>query len=112
MKKVRLKKEYDNAILFLKKEMGYSFEDFMRAKSTGDWMNTKDAFPLNELKTETLAHALLEGYEVEQEPEEVLYDYFTYHKSMNQDEYHLGIVEGIYKTLDYLDIDIKGINIT
>lgn len=111
MEKIIIKKEQDNAILYLRKELGYSFEDFMRVQLSGGWANTVEATPLNELSAETLACALLEGYTIEQEPEEMLYDYYSYHKSMSKDDYHLGVVEGINNTLDCFNIEIKGINI-
>lgn len=74
--------------------------------------------PLNDLTTEELAKALINGYEVEKSPEERLRDYYEYLKDGEESVVRYGgsgaqLRQGwqsVETTLDTLGIKIEGIN--
>lgn len=64
---------------------------------------------------DTLLQALVNGYEVEQTPEEKVREYYELNKPdeyMNQNQFNIqaAVREGVLNTLNLLNIKIKGVN--
>lgn len=108
MKRLVLSKEVANAISHLQGNFNYTFQDFMQVKSAGGWNKEEGTFSLNNLDIETLAIALINGYEVEKEPEEYMLEYFNSYDS--NEDYDKGIQEGVLRALDIFGIEVEGIN--
>ncbi len=93
--------------------------DLLRIHAKDRWIEEFSC--LNELDIMTLAAALVNGYEVEKTPEEKLREYYEWLKR-SRDERHLagdvegkrfkaGLLQGVLNTLDYLGIEIEGVNV-
>ena len=112
--KVVVTKEVAEAIEYLRGRLDYKFADFMRVSSQGGWSTVKSS-PLNNIEIETLAGAILNGYEIEKSPEEKVREY--YDNLIAEDD---GTTHGtalrvtrtrvIIGTLDILGIKIEGVN--
>jgi hypothetical protein len=114
MNKVTLPKEVAEAIDGLLR-LGRSKRDIISA-STGGIVGERSAqikmfvddSPEN---FEVLMSALVNGYEVEQTPEEKVREYYDFLRSASTwNEDHAGKVRAIEKTLDLLGIKISGVN--
>ncbi|MGR6115866.1 DUF1642 domain-containing protein [Aeribacillus composti] len=77
----------------------------------------KWAFDINGRGTpDLLMKALVNGYEIEETPEEKLRQYYSdvyeqYNELFKSDSRLYGVLEGIENTLDILGIEIPGINV-
>ncbi|MFC7799190.1 hypothetical protein ACFTRE_14630 [Bacillus subtilis] len=93
--------------------------DLLRIHAKDRWIEEFSC--LNELDIMTLAAALVNGYEVKKTPEEKVREYYEWLKR-SRDERHLagdvegkrfkaGLLQGVLNTLDYLGIEIEGVNV-
>jgi hypothetical protein len=71
------------------------------------WSSQREA--LNGLDPDILIEALYVGYEVEN-LEEKLKEYFMEHLLVAEQSYDAGVLDGVRTTLNYLNIQIKGVN--
>jgi hypothetical protein len=74
----------------------------------GEWVEETAA--LNGLPFMTLANALINGYEIEASPEEKIENWYRSLGHYPNGHYVEGVKEGIKKTLDILNIKLKGVN--
>lgn len=102
--KVKVSCEVARAIEFRKKESRYTFDDFMKAKYNYGFAKSVDV--LNEISGAKLADVLINGYEVEYSPEEILVNKYKNSLRIGSGDH----ANAIKFTLDTLDIKIKGIN--
>jgi hypothetical protein len=70
-----------------------------------------------ETNFDTLLNALVNGYEIEKSPEDKVREYYETSVSLRSNmiealdrQYQSGVIHGILKTLDLLDIKIPGVN--
>lgn len=118
--KVTVSKEVAEAIEYLRNNIGYNFSDFMKVKTQGGWTTTIESMSLNDVPIETLAKALIDGYEIEMSPEEKVREYYDRcrenariadnNERYDQAEYLNAQALGTSITLDILGIKIEGIN--
>lgn len=117
--KVLLPREVAEAIEYLRKK-GYRNFTIMRlafeAHSDSSVIR-KWAFNINGRGTpDLLMKALVNGYEIEETPEEKLQRYYSdvneqFNELLESDSRLYGVLEGIENTLDILGIEIPGINV-
>ena len=110
--KIKLTKEQSNGLEVIKKL--YSIDNILKTHAKADegaW--TGNAEDVNDLSLSDLATALINGYEVEMTPHEVIavkyntsQDDYVY----NQCPHSKGFAEGIEFTLNTLGITTKGVN--
>lgn len=103
--KVTVTKEVAEAIEYRRSKVGggYTFEKFMMVKMAKyDFGSPVEI--LNTVPIETLAQALINGYEVEMTPEDKVREYY-----MNGDTSYQEAL-GIRHTLNILGINIGGVN--
>lgn len=100
MEKVKVSREVAEAIERLRKN-GHDNNSFIEGHVKYGYELDENKC-LNELDTETLARALLIGYEVEETPQERLKEYYD----------KTSVVERIViaETLEILNIKVKGVN--
>lgn len=117
MEKVKLTKKQAEALEQLRSE--WSKGAIIRTHVESSWTISKYR-PLNELSIEELAKALINGYEVEQTPEEKLREYYELSNFLRYDKEDLvptvrqrmiGEQMGVRKTLNILGIKVEGINV-
>jgi hypothetical protein len=106
LEKVKLQKEVAEALEFAKSKV--SKEDIVRWHVDHIW--TDDEKPLQSLSLDHLITALYVGYELEVSPEEKVKEYFLNHLKLEDQVYHNGVLNGILKTLELLNIKLKGVN--
>lgn len=112
--KVNVSQEVADALVYLE-QAGYDFTAAMEIQISAGWEDYEDenVLPLNNITAEAFAIALINGYEVEMTPHEVI---ATEHIAsqqawVNNKHFHSkGFAEGIEFTLDTLGIKIKGVN--
>ncbi|MDH5159882.1 hypothetical protein [Heyndrickxia oleronia] len=112
IKKVTLTKEQAAAIERAKERKETHRIVLAAAEKPSGWHNGIYV-PLNELSLEKLMSALVNGYEIEATPEEKVRKYYDEIKEMYERyEYDIddGVLTGVRKTLDLLDIKIEGVN--
>lgn len=75
-----------------------------------EYSNTtaKSLYIIQDMNFDSLAIALYDSYEVEKTPDEKLVEY--YNKNELGTKVNDGVIEGIRKTLEILDLKVKGIN--
>lgn len=107
--KVKVSREVAEAIEFLKKEFDYNFEAFMKVSLNDGWHINKNCTALNKISVEDLAKILINGYEVEQTPEEKVEEY--YKKLLNSDDTQCkNMALAVSHSLSLLKKRIKGVN--
>lgn len=109
MNKVKVSREVAEAIERLRKN-GHDNNSFIEGHVKYGYELDENKC-LNELDTETLARALLIGYEVEETPEEEILEVYNFKYGAGWGAgYTAGVRYGIKKTLDVYGIKIKGVN--
>lgn len=107
--KVKVSKEVAEAIEFLQNDYGYGFTEFMQVRAHGRFCSIRPAFPLNDVPVERLAEALINGYEVEQTPDEIVAELFK-DISTEPSRYDAGYCAGILFVLEAYGLKIEGVN--
>lgn len=77
--------------------------------SSGKWIGEEFSI-FNTLGILEMAEILINGYELKETPEERLVDFLNFKIRDDFREFDKGIKLGVLKTLDILNIKIKGIN--
>lgn len=116
MDKVKVSPRVAEAIEYVKTETGTT-EEAVTYYVLGDFARKDIREVLNNVPFITIVRALVDGYEVEQTPEEKIAElYFECHKKTTScvappsyNEY-VGVMTGITLTLDHLGMKIKGVN--
>lgn len=107
--KVKVSKEVAEAIEFLRNDYNYGFAEFMQVRSNGKFCSIRKAFPLNDIPVERLAIALINGYEIEQTPDEMVAELFN-DISTEPSRYDAGYCAGILFVLEAYGLKIEGVN--
>ncbi|MCT6924594.1 hypothetical protein [Metasolibacillus sp.] len=111
--KVKVSREVAKAIEYVKEN--YKFESSLRVHLSENW-HSSHLRCLKELSTEAFVSLLLNGYEIEETPEEKLLATYQRQRTWQEtnDPYdrraHTAYGNAIVYTLDTLGIKIKGIN--
>jgi len=115
--KVKVSREVAEAIDFVTNVAAIQFKEVMGIMLEGGFSRpcNEKAFILNELPIKQVAAILINGYEIEQTPEEKLVERFRYCEQRwgwhQDDETEMrATANAIKETLDTLNIQIKGIN--
>ncbi|MER1998395.1 MAG: hypothetical protein ABS882_01365 [Lysinibacillus sp.] len=120
--KVKVSREVAKAIDFVINVAEIQFKDVMGIMLEGGFSRpeNKKAFPLNNLPLKQIAAILINGYEIEETPEEKLlgiynltwheYNRITNFQEKHGGEFENGFAKGIEKAIETLGIKIKGIN--
>lgn len=106
-RKIIVKKEVADAIESRRSLSNYTFSDFMKARLTSPGFN-RDANILNTIPIQDLARILLDGYEIEKDPHEIVRE--VYNSSFIPDNYINTFNSGLLFALDTLGIKVKGVN--
>ncbi|SDX64459.1 hypothetical protein [Salimicrobium album] len=117
MNKVTLTKQQAEALQSMLRD-GCEKENVIKFLAREDKFVSEVHEPLNNMPILEIAAAIINGYDVEQTPEEKLKDYYDEHNIDNfiNDDFSgpinvaKGRRDGILKTLAVLDIEIEGIN--
>jgi hypothetical protein len=117
--KVLLPREVAEAIENVRKRLGLSDEVILYKTYINGW-EAEWTEVLNANgdgnKAFLIAKALVNGYEIEETPEEKLRQYYSnvneeFNELLGSDSRLYGVLEGIENTLDILGIEIPGINV-
>lgn len=112
MEKIKVSKDVAKDLEFVSQ---YSFDSTLEAHMKSEWSEHYSK-GFKDLKTKDLASALINGYEVEETPEEKILETFkrqVYWQKTNDifdKRAHTAYADAILYTLDTLGIKIKGIN--
>lgn len=112
--KPEITKEQAEAITYLR---GLGRDDECILRYRGEYV--RHCAVLNDLSRVSLAAALINGYEIEKSREQKVREYYKANyakhersKPYSDDDYYTtGVLTGISRTLDLLDIKIEGVNV-
>jgi hypothetical protein len=90
-----------------------------RRKEIPEIKTLADAFELNKISFDDILNALVNGYEIEKSPEDKVREYYEEMREVFKstvdgsydEEYLRGIIHGVVKTLNLLDIKVPGVNV-
>lgn len=112
--RVTLPREVAEALDSLRRQGGGNYEIvaafIKRRKEIPEIKTLADAFELNKISFDDILNALVNGYEIEKSPEDKVREYYEFVRRSIRDDYSDGILDGIEKTLDLLEIKVPGVN--
>lgn len=114
MNKVKLPKEVAEAIAYLRKE---GFSDYSIITSADgkesicstQFLTINNSFGQDKMHPDEFIKALVNGYEVEETPEDKVREFFIKYDESNG-EYSRGSRNAVVEILDLLNIKIEGVN--